>query len=234
MNSRDSEQISQRFEDDGFVVLPELLSNEECNQLIHAISGESHSGAGSRGLLSLGIVASAAEKLRNHVALQGLIGEGYQAVQCSLFAKGPSAGWSVAPHQDLSIPVHQPLDLPGWSGWSRKEGVWFVQPPASVLEKLVAVRLQLDDHSSETGPLEVVPGTHRTGRLTSLSIRERTSYQRFKCLVPRGGALVMRPLLIHSSGKPVSAGNRRVLHYLYGPALPSGLDWAANFDLRAS
>lgn len=217
------------FENDGFAILPELLSNEECDQLVRAISGKHHSKAGSRGLLALEVVRNVGEKLRVHAALQGLIEVGSRAVQCSLFAKGADANWSVVPHQDLSIPVRAPADLPGWSGWSKKEGIWFVQPPVPILEKLAAVRLQLDDDSSETGPLEVIPGTHRRGRLTSPDIREQASLERYKCIVPRGGALIMRPLLIHSSGKPASIKNRRVLHYLYGPALPSGLEWACGF-----
>lgn len=39
----------------------------------------------------------------------------------------------------------------------------------------------------------------------------------------------MRSLLIHSSGKPKSPKDRRVLHFLYEPALPSGLDWVRSF-----
>jgi ectoine hydroxylase-related dioxygenase (phytanoyl-CoA dioxygenase family) len=212
------------FDDDGFAIVQELLSRDECEALAQAVSIKA-AGAGSRNLLDLEIVASTAERLRNHQAIAGFLGDDYQVVQCTLFAKKAYTNWSVAPHQDLSIPVRKRTDLPGWSGWSKKEGVWFVQPPAEVLEQLVAVRLQLDENSSETGPLEVMPGTHRNGRLTGVDIAERASRERFKCLVPQGGAVVMRPLLIHSSGKARASGNRRVLHYLYGPALPSGLDW---------
>jgi ectoine hydroxylase-related dioxygenase (phytanoyl-CoA dioxygenase family) len=217
--------VSMAFEDDGFVILPGLLSDSECDELIHAVSAKADSVPGSRTLLASKIVADTADKLLNNAALRGLIGDHHHAVQCTLFAKGAGAGWSVTPHQDLSIPVHERRDVPGWSGWSKKEGTWFVQPPVSVLEKLVAVRLQLDDHSPETGPLDVVPGTHRMGRLTSQDIAARALGERFPCIVPRGGVLVMHPLLIHASGKPKSTRPRRVLHYLYGPALPSALTW---------
>jgi hypothetical protein len=45
---------------------------------------------------------------------------------------------------------------------------------------------------------------------------------------PRGGALVMRPLLLHASSKATSPTHRRVLHVLFGPTdLPLGLEWAA-------
>jgi hypothetical protein len=216
------------FDDDGFVIVQGLLSNDECDALAQAISIRAV-GAGSRSLLDMEVVANVGERLRNHPAIGDLLGKDYRAVQCTLFAKGVDAAWSVAPHQDLSIPVERRENLPGWSGWSKKEGVWFVQPPVAVLEQLIAVRLQLDEHSSETGPLEVVPGTHRNGRLSSRGIAQCVASQRFKCLVPKGGAVVMRPLLIHSSGKPDSSRNRRVLHYLYGPALPSGQEWASFF-----
>jgi hypothetical protein len=217
------------FNDDGFEIVPGLLSRDECDALSLAVSTKS-ARAGSRNLLEMEIVADTAERLRNHVALRSLLGGGYRAVQCTLFAKGADASWSVAPHQDLSIPVDQRTDIPGWSGWSMKEGAWFVQPPAAVLEQLVAVRLQLDEYSAETGPLEVVSGTHKSGRLSSSDIAARAARGRFKCQVPQGGAVVMRPLLIHSSGKTKSPRDRRVLHYLYSPALPSGLQWGRSSD----
>jgi hypothetical protein len=216
------------FDDDGFAIVPGLLSDDECDALARAVSVRGE-GAGSRTLLDLEIVANTGERLRNHQAIRKLLRDDHRVVQCTLFAKGAHASWSVAPHQDLSIPVDKRADIPGWSGWSNKEGVWFVQPPAAVLEQLVAVRLQLDEHASETGPLEVVPGTHGNGRLSGRDITELAARERFKCLVPRGGAVVMRPLLIHSSGKAKSPGDRRVLHYLYGSALPSGLEWARSF-----
>jgi hypothetical protein len=132
----------------------------------------------------------------------------------------------VTPHQDLSVPVASRFDVRGWGGWSRKENVWFAQPPTAFLEELIAVRLQLDANASETGPLEVVPGSHAKGRLASASVSMYAQH-RIKCVVPRGGALIMRPLLIHSSGKPHSLSPRRVLHFLYGPLLPAELSWPA-------
>jgi hypothetical protein len=44
--------------------------------------------------------------------------------------------------------------------------------------------------------------------------------------VARGGALVMRPLLLHASSKATSLAPRRVLHFVFGPPkLPAGLEW---------
>ncbi len=46
------------------------------------------------------------------------------------------------------------------------------------------------------------------------------------CVLPRGGALLMRPLLLHASSPATGPGHRRVLHieYASGP-LPGGLKW---------
>jgi hypothetical protein len=42
----------------------------------------------------------------------------------------------------------------------------------------------------------------------------------------RGGALAMRPLILHASSKATSLASRRVLHFVFGPPkLPLGLEW---------
>lgn len=47
------------------------------------------------------------------------------------------------------------------------------------------------------------------------------------CTVAKGGALLMKPLLLHSSSKSSGLGQRRVLHFVFGPrTLPCGLRWA--------
>jgi hypothetical protein len=44
--------------------------------------------------------------------------------------------------------------------------------------------------------------------------------------VSRGGALVMKPLLLHASSKATRTMPRRVLHFVFGPPeLPLGLEW---------
>jgi hypothetical protein len=42
------------------------------------------------------------------------------------------------------------------------------------------------------------------------------------CLVPQGGVLAMRPLLIHASSKSQSAVLRRVLHIEYSASITVG------------
>ena len=154
-------------------------------------------------------------------------GPSFPTVQCTFFDKSADNNWLVALHQDLSIPIQERVAHPDCSGWSKKEGVLYVQPPVAVLESLVAVRAHLDDCGSANGPLRVVPGSHRHGRLSPEAARAlREQRGAFECIARRGDVLAMRPLLLHSSSKAQAKAPRRVLHFLFGPgALPCGLKW---------
>ncbi|HEV7705601.1 MAG TPA: hypothetical protein VGO46_14990 [Gemmatimonadaceae bacterium] len=58
-----------------------------------------------------------------------------------LFDKSPDANWKVAWHQDLTIAVRRNRDVFGYDGWSVKDGITHVQPPARVLDQMLAVRM---------------------------------------------------------------------------------------------
>ncbi|MCH9675164.1 MAG: phytanoyl-CoA dioxygenase family protein [Gammaproteobacteria bacterium] len=119
-------------------------------------------------------------------------------------------------HRDKSVPVLSRVDVEGWSGWSRKEGVDFVQPPREFMDSLVAVRLSIDPDQVGSGSLVVVPGSH-------LGV---DSGSPVPVPVGRGGALVFSPSLLHKSSR-IERGQRRVLHFLFAPSrLPGGLQWA--------
>ena len=130
-------------------------------------------------------------------------------------------------HQDLSIPVKDRVESAECSGWSEKEGQVYLQPPASVLEQIVAVRVHIDPCPSESGPLRVVPRSHSFGRVDAVRA-DKLRRERGQLLVPvsRGGALVMRPMILHASSKASHPQPRRVLHFVFGPRiLPLGLQW---------
>ena len=118
--------------------------------------------------------------------------------------------------------------MPGFTGWALKKGVWHVQPPSEILERMITVRLHLNDCGREQGPLRLIPGSHREGRL------DRDAIARWRATVPAeeitcgaGDALLMRPLLLHASAKAACPRHRRVLHVEYAAEeLPGGLVWA--------
>lgn len=158
-----------------------------------------------------------------------VLGAGAFPVRGLLFDKTPAANWKVAWHQDLAIAVRQRVDVPGFGGWSMKAGVAHVQPPAAILEQMLTVRIHLDDCGAENGPLQVLPGSHRVGRLPAAKIQNwREQAVAEVCLVQRGGAVLMRPLLLHASAPAQQPGHRRVVHLEFAAqALPGGLEWLA-------
>lgn len=217
--------MKDQFANDGFVVIPDLLTTAQCAQLAGAVDA-APGAVGSRCLLAQPWCATLARNLRQRPELAALIPPTHVAVQCTYFEKSASRNWLVPLHQDLSIPVARKLAAPELQGWSEKEGEQFVQAPLFLLEQLVAVRVHLDPCGAADGPLRVVPGSHAGGRLPS-GAREDGRSQAIE--VAAGGALAMRPLLLHASSKSTGASRRRVLHFVFGPpALPYGLAWPAS------
>jgi Phytanoyl-CoA dioxygenase (PhyH) len=206
-----------QFEDAGFLILDEVVSEAERSQIERQLSEVILVGAGTRNLLLAHWCSQLAIDLKCRQPIATLLPRDPIAVQCTYFEKSPDRNWLVSLHRDLSIPVKSRFDAPGWSGWSEKEGIFYVQPPKSVLETLVAVRLHLEDNTAMNGPLQVVPGSHANFTAGN---------SRVACVVRKCGAVVIRPLILHASSKLV-AGSRRVLHFLYGPPyLPDNAQWA--------
>ena len=212
---------------EGFAVVPGVLDDNRCDSLASHVESDAAGGAGSRQLLEYSWGRALADELRRQPALREVIPLGSVAVQCTLFDKSPTKNWLVSLHQDLSIPVRARVTAAECSGWSDKEGVVFVQPPAEILEQLVAVRVHIDDCPEESGPLRMVSGSHAFGRLDGPAADAlRAASGEVVVAVPRGGVLVMRPLLLHASSKASAPKPRRVLHFVFGPPrLPFGLEW---------
>ena len=123
-------------------------------------------------------------------------------------------------HQDTALPLQKKNESPGWGPWSVKQGVIYAHAPASALEKVLALRVHLDDSTLENGPLRILPGTHALGVLSDDSIEQAARrIAATDCLVPRGGILAMRPLVIHASSKSQIQQPRRVLHIEYAASL---------------
>jgi ectoine hydroxylase-related dioxygenase (phytanoyl-CoA dioxygenase family) len=222
-----SDSSITRVATQGYAIVADVLENRDIEKLSRDVSDLPDRDAGTRRLLDAQWCVDLAERLRTNRHLCCLLPTDAHAVQCTLFVKSTTQNWLVALHQDLSIPVAERVPSTRCSGWSEKEGDLFVQPPVAVLEQLLAVRLHLDDCNDRNGALRVVPGSHRLGRLSqSEASRIREQHGEHSVPVPRGGAMVMRPLLLHASSKATIDARRRVLHFVFGPStLPDGLLW---------
>ena len=112
------------------------------------------------------------------------------------------------------------VDREGWGPWSRKDDIHYAHAPADALQRVIALRVHLDDSTSDNGPLRVLPGTHELGVLTDEQVHEQShSRESRECCAPAGSVVAMRPLIIHASSKCKSANPRRVLHIEYSRSL---------------
>ncbi len=81
------------------------------------------------------------------------------------------------------------------------------------LERTVALRVHLDDCNEDSGPLEVIPGSHGHGRLEADAIAAMVAANPSRlCLAVRGDIVAMRPLLLHRSQRARVPTARRVVH----------------------
>lgn len=213
------------FEQRGFDVARQLSDSRECDGLIEAL-GPIDQRAGRRGVLSVPAVTALARSPKLLKLIRPCLrGEPF-AVRAIYFNKSPEANWGVGWHQDLAIAVKERFDVPEFEGWSVKHGVPHVLPPVEVLERMITVRLHLDDADASNGALRVIPGSQCAGRLSSSEIEQCVAQGDVICQVEAGDALLMRPLLLHASSRSISKRERRVLHIEYASAeLPYGLCW---------
>ena len=223
--------IPGQLESQGFAIVPDVLPpglvDELTQQIGFALTRRASDS--SYAMRHLAQVVPAVQQLAQSAFARSLVepvmGREASLVRSLFFDKTAEANWKVAWHQDLTIAVREKIDLPGFSAWSVKDGVAHVQPPVAVLERLLTVRFHLDDCDLANGPLQVMPGSHNSGRLSAAQISEWGG-KSIACTVRRGGALLMRPLLLHSSSAARTPRHRRVVHLEFaGEALPGGLKW---------
>jgi Phytanoyl-CoA dioxygenase (PhyH) len=206
----------------GFAIVPEVLPQKDVNRLLNELGMSTlpRSRAGMRHAMRNLRVAAFAREARLMQLAQEVLGGGAIPYRATLFDKSPTSNWLVVWHQDTALPLRERCEVPDWGPWSIKDGVNYAHAPASALELVLALRLHLDDSVAENGPLRVLPGTHTLGVLSDDALHElSTKIAAVDCLVPRGGVLAMRPLVVHASSKSQSSAPRRVLHIEYARSL---------------
>ncbi|HXT41412.1 MAG TPA: phytanoyl-CoA dioxygenase family protein [Candidatus Angelobacter sp.] len=221
---------------DGFEIVPDVLPDGQCDIIASELSvlpdareGPTN-GRHYRGRNLLRRVPAVAQ-LASSKLLKGILESRLKReifpVRALFFDKNADANWTVAWHQDLTIAVARKIETPGFGAWSIKEGIVHVRPPAEILENMATLRLHLDKCDADDGALKVIPRSHLRGRLDSTEIGACAEKNAgLICAVPKGGALLMRPLLLHSSSRAKRPVHRRVLHLEYASVgLPAGLEW---------
>ncbi|RKZ90473.1 MAG: phytanoyl-CoA dioxygenase [Candidatus Parabeggiatoa sp. nov. 1] len=226
-----------KIAEDGFAIIPRVISNPTVNDILTALDKvrlESAARIRRGSVYAIRDLLNEVPSLRHlaqQVSLRSLVepllGKKAKVVRAIFFDKTREANWKVTWHQDLTIAVQKRCDVDGFGPWSEKAGILHVQPPVSVLENMLTLRIHLDDCTAENGALSVIPGSHRRGRMSHNQIQAlRQVTPSVLCTAPTGGVMVMRPLLLHASAASLNPSHRRILHFEYAAnALPEGLEW---------
>lgn len=224
------------LERNGFTIVDSVFSKEKVTQMLRIIEAADTSKSTFRKSADLFAIRQFLREIpeinpiifdRNFENLiQQYFGEGYFVVKSIYFDKPEQSNWFVAYHQDLTISVDKKEALPGYGNWTVKQGQFAVQPPLDVLEQMYTVRIHLDDTDENNGALKVIPGSHLKGIYRpvalDLSIEKEAS-----CKVSSGGVMIMKPLLLHSSGRTTNNSKRRVIHIEFSKReLPEAINWA--------
>jgi ectoine hydroxylase-related dioxygenase (phytanoyl-CoA dioxygenase family) len=123
--------------------------------------------------------------------------------------------------------------MEGFGSWTVKQDQYAVQPPLCTLENNFTIRrIHLDNTDENNGALRDIPGAHQKGIYRPETIdlnREKEDI----CAVNKGGIMIMRPLLMHASGRTINQQKRRVIHIEFSnQLLPRPLEWSERLDIQ--
>ena len=201
---------AEQLEKFGYLYIPELVSRNECAELIEGLPALP--GAGTRRLLEQPRYQDLAKSLRSSPSLQFAL-DGLIAVQAILFHKTADINWYLRIHSDSIFPIR---GQGNWRSAGIKEELPYVRVPRDQVAGFVAVRVCLDDAAE--GDLFVEPGTH-------------WPYNKMmgdRVIVPAslGSVLVLNPSLRHASNRFLESQARRVIHFVFAPpTLPDSYTW---------
>ncbi|KGO94752.1 phytanoyl-CoA dioxygenase family protein [Flavobacterium subsaxonicum] len=168
-------------------------------------------------------------KLKEIIAT--IFGENYFIVKSIYFDKPGASNWFVAYHQDLTISVDQKANIENFGPWTVKQEQFAVQPPLPTLENIYTIRIHLDATDENNGALKVIPQSHSKQIYRPETINWNVETE-VSCNVGQGGLMIMKPLLLHSSGRTTNNNRRRVLHIEFSSAvLPAPLQWAEKMEI---
>ena len=224
----DLTNFAATVEQRGWATTPPVLADDEVVALRESVAPLAVDGrGGARNLLAHARIRALATSSAARACATAVLGDACFAVRAILFDKTPTANWKVVWHQDLSIATRQRVEMPGFGPWTEKAGVTHVQPPVAVLENMLAVRIHLDPCGPGNGPVRVIDGSHRRGRLSATQIDDlRQTEAEQDSVVEQGAILAFRPLILHASAPAITPAHRRVIHIEYAVhELPTPLEW---------
>ena len=222
MKTPASAPLSARYDRDGFVVIPDLLSAEECDRLKREARGvlDHHAKPGSSVYVHVAVVNPAfralAEDPRIVEALKKVMPQGVMFLSDKIVYKAP----------DKTFPTPWHIDCFYWRNTRPKLSVW----------------IPLDDASAENGTLTVVPGSHKKDwRMVKMGLPsgdfqyeidggEWREGDVVTCAIKRGTAIIFSDRLVHGSTANTAGKDRyAIISTYHAPATdePFDLDFPA-------
>ena len=232
----------QELLDNGFTIIDNLYSTEEVEQILATINKANTTKDTFRKSTDLFAIRQFLKEIpatnnliftdKLKYLIRQLWGYDYFAVKSIYFDKPETSNWYVSYHQDLTISVDKKFYLLDFGPWTIKQNQFAVQPPLDILENIVTIRIHLDDTNEKNGALRVIPKSHLKKIFRPDTIDWATETET-TCNVKAGGLMIMKPLVLHSSGRTINGIKRRVIHVeLSNKELPTGLNWAERMELN--
>ena len=163
-----------------------------------------------------------------------VIGNNIFPVNALVLDKTLQSNWGLDWHQDLKIAVANKIETPGYNHWTIEYGVHHCIPPKEFLEKMVMIRIHLDDCTAGNGAVLVIARSHERGRWSVDEITAAVVENEIICCeVAKGGIMFMQPLLLHKSPYSTTSKKRRILQITYsGMELSNGLEWHKDNNVK--
>lgn len=234
--------MNNEISSEGFSIISNIYNNDEIEQILDVINQVDTSKETFRKSVDLFAIRQFLkevpsvyklifnEKLK--AVIQSNFGNNYFLVKSIYFDKPEQSNWFVAYHQDLTISVDKKVALDNFGPWTIKQNQFAVQPPIDILQHNFTIRIHLDDTDEDNGALKVIPKSHLKG-IYRAEIIDWTIERETICKVPKGGIMIMKPLLLHSSSKTTNNNKRRVIHIEFSNIeLPNELQWAERNNIE--
>jgi ectoine hydroxylase-related dioxygenase (phytanoyl-CoA dioxygenase family) len=236
------ENHKNKLNNEGFTVINDVFTYVQVQNLISTIEQTTHANSNFRienDLFAIRNLLGEIPEISQYLwtenfnnLIDNLFGADYFLVKAIYFDKSPMSNWLVTWHQDTKISVDKKVETEGFGQWTLKQGLQSVKPTQDVLENIYTIRLHLDDCDETNGALRVIPTTHTLGVLKDSNI-QNIDKNAVSCNVSKGGIMIMRPLLLHSSSKSTSESHRRVIHLEFSSKqLPNGLKWRERLERK--
>ena len=212
---------------DGLMLRKRACSEAELQQIEAALSQVAPDRAGIRLSGIIGLTQPLSINGCIGRLVEATLGSQAQAVRAILFDKSATTNWALGWHQDRTIVVKKRIDCNGFGPWSIKTGLQHVAPPFALLSRMLTLRVHLDAVGQDNGPLQVVLGSHRHGRIAENEVEAivKTS-DLFMCEAQRGDIWCYATPILHASAAAINPTRRRVLQIDYSAdQLPGELEW---------